>query len=153
VEKPYHVVEKDSNEELGRRLVKNGQVPLPMMELIEQSKMAVDESSDVLGRAQIAAVLRLSAEAGVGPLHPGKKGGHRLARARGSHGLSEGEKARGEAAAAAEERPGRSGRSSHFRLRSDAVGQEVGQPMVETVGVSHSSVSWEAGDAGRSWIC
>jgi len=35
-------------------LAKNGQVLLPMVELIEQSKIAVDELIDVLGRAQIA---------------------------------------------------------------------------------------------------
>ena len=45
------------------------------MELIEPSKLAADELIDVLGRAQIEAVLRLSAEGVVGPLHPGRKGG------------------------------------------------------------------------------
>ena len=47
-----------------------------MVELIEQSRMAVDELIDVLGRAQIEAVLRLSAERVAGPPHPGKKGGN-----------------------------------------------------------------------------
>lgn len=75
MEKPYHIVGKESSEELGRYLAKNGQVLLPMVELIEQSKMAVDELIDVLGRAQIEAVLRLSAEGVAGPPHPGKKGG------------------------------------------------------------------------------
>jgi len=46
-----------------------------MGEPIEPSKLAVDELIDVLGRAQIEAVLRLSAEVVVGPAHPGKKGG------------------------------------------------------------------------------
>jgi transposase-like protein len=85
VEKPYHIVGKESSEELGRYLAKNGQVLLPMVELIEQSKMAVDELIDVLGRAQIEAVLRLSAEGVAGPPHPGKKGG-----AIGWHGREEG---------------------------------------------------------------
>ena len=64
MEKRYHIVGKESSEELGRYLARNGQVLLPMVELI-----------DVLGRAQIEAVLRLSAERIAGPPHPGKKGG------------------------------------------------------------------------------
>jgi putative transposase len=85
VEKGYHIVGKESSEELGRSLARNGQVLLPMVELIEQSKMAVDELIDVLGRAQIEAVLRLSAERIAGPPHPGKKGG-----TIGGHGREEG---------------------------------------------------------------
>ncbi len=61
MEKRYHIVGKENTEELRRFLVKNGQGLLPMVELIEQSKLAVDELIDVLGRAQIEAVLRLSA--------------------------------------------------------------------------------------------
>ncbi len=45
------------------------------MELIEQSKLAVDELIDLLGRASIEAVLRLSAEGIAGPPRPRKKGG------------------------------------------------------------------------------
>jgi len=85
VEKRYHIVGKGSSEELGRYLARNGHVLLPMVELIEQSRMAVDELIDVLGRAQIEAVLRLSAERIAGPPHPGKKGG-----AIGWHGREEG---------------------------------------------------------------
>jgi hypothetical protein len=39
----------------------------PIVELIEQSKLAVDELIDVLGRAQIEAMLRLSAQGIAGP--------------------------------------------------------------------------------------
>ena len=46
-----------------------------MVELIEQSKMAVDELIDVLGRATIEAVLKLSAEGIAGPPHPGADSG------------------------------------------------------------------------------
>jgi hypothetical protein len=46
-----------------------------MVELIEQSKLALDELVDRAGRATIEAVLRLSAEQVAGPPHPGKKGG------------------------------------------------------------------------------
>ena len=75
VEKPYHIVSKESTQELAKWLATNGQMLLPMVELIEPSKMAVDELIEVMGRAQIEAVLRLSAERVAGPPHPGKKGG------------------------------------------------------------------------------
>jgi putative transposase len=74
VEKPYHVVDSRDRQGLTNFLAKNGQALLPMMELIEQSQMAVDEVIDVLGRATIEAVLRLSAEQIAGPPHPGKAG-------------------------------------------------------------------------------
>jgi transposase-like protein len=66
---------KNDTQALARFLTKNGQALLPMVELIEQSKLAVDELIDVLGRASVEAVLRLSAEGVAGPPHPGKKGG------------------------------------------------------------------------------
>ena len=75
MEKPYHIIGKEETQELAKVLAKNGQALLPMVELIEQSKLAVDELIDVLGRAQIEAVLRLSAQGIAGPPHPGKKGG------------------------------------------------------------------------------
>jgi len=56
-----------------------------MVELIEPSKAAMDELIDVVGRAQIEAVLRLSAEGVADPPHPGKKSG-----AIGWHGREEG---------------------------------------------------------------
>jgi len=170
VEKPYHVVGKESSEELGRYLAKNGQVLLPMVELIEESKMAVDELIDVLGRAQIEAVLRLSAEGVAGPPHPGKKGG-----AIGWHGRERG-------TVCLKERKLRVGRP---RLRKKGAGEEGEVPipayeamrsdrklgsrmleillrgvstrqyravlpeMAETVGVSRSSVSREAIEASE----
>jgi hypothetical protein len=42
-------------------LVRNGQTLLPMMELIEQSRMAIGELTGVMGRASIEAALRLPA--------------------------------------------------------------------------------------------
>jgi hypothetical protein len=63
VEKPYRIAGKGSSEELGRYLPKDGQALLPIVELIELSKMAVDELIDVLGLAQGEAVLPLSADA------------------------------------------------------------------------------------------
>ncbi len=75
MERPYHTMHKNDTQALARFLSKNGQALLPMVELIEQSQLAVDELIDVLGRASIEAVLQLSAQAVAGPPHPGKKGG------------------------------------------------------------------------------
>ena len=78
MDKPYHIVSKEdsgNSQELAKFLTKQGQALLPMVELIEQSKLAIDELIDVLGRAHIEAVLRLSGERVAGPPHPGKKGG------------------------------------------------------------------------------
>jgi putative transposase len=75
VEKTYHIAEKTDSRSLAEFLVKNGQSLLPMVELIEQSQKAVDDLIDVVGRATIEAVLKLSAEGIAGPPHPGKKGG------------------------------------------------------------------------------
>ncbi len=47
-----------------------------MLDLIEQTEMAVDELIDVAGRATIEAVLTLSAQEVAGPKHPGKTAGH-----------------------------------------------------------------------------
>ena len=46
---------------------RNGQGLLPMVDLIEQSRLAVDELIDVAGRATIETVLQLSAEQLAGP--------------------------------------------------------------------------------------
>jgi len=75
VEKTYHIAEKSDSQGLAEFLVKNEQGLLPMVELIEQSQKAVDELIDVVGRATIEAVLKLSAQGIAGPPHPGKKGG------------------------------------------------------------------------------
>lgn len=75
MERPYHTITQKDTQALASFLSKNGQALLPMVELIEQSKLAVDELIDVLGRASIEAVLHLSAQALAGPPHPGKKGG------------------------------------------------------------------------------
>jgi len=52
---------------LAEFLVRNGQALLPMLELIEQSRMAIDELIDVVGRASLEAVLQLSAVQVAGP--------------------------------------------------------------------------------------
>ena len=67
-----------SKEQLGKLrsvLIKGGQYILPMVEMIEQSRMAVDELINCLGRATIEAVLMLSAQQVAGPKRQGKRDG------------------------------------------------------------------------------
>jgi transposase-like protein len=170
VEKPYHIVQKENTEDWGKFLARNGQALLPMVELIEQSKLAVDELIDVLGRAQVEAVLRLSAERIAGPPHPGKKGGEI-----GWHGREEGtvclkerklrvkrprlrKKGQGEdgevpipAYEAMRREEALGGRMLEILLRGVSTRQyrAVLPEMAETVGVSRSSVSREAIEASE----
>jgi hypothetical protein len=46
---------------------------VPIVHLIEQSRLAVDELIDVAGRATIETVLQLSAEQVAGPRTPGRR--------------------------------------------------------------------------------
>ena len=170
MEKPYHIVGKGSSEELGRYLARNGQVLLPMVELIEQSKLAVDDLIDVLGRAQIEAVLRLSAERLAGPPHPGKKGGEvgwhgreratvclreRKLRVERPRLRKKGQGQDGEVpipAYQAMQKDGKlGGRMLEILLRGVSTRQyrAVLPEMAETVGVSRSSVSREATEASE----
>lgn len=77
MKKSYHTIDKQgkANErKLTEFLSKNGQMLLPMVDLIEQCQWACDELIDVTGRAAIQAVLRLSAEQVVGgPPQQGKR--------------------------------------------------------------------------------
>jgi hypothetical protein len=71
----YHTIHKQrkaGERELAAFLLRNGQALLPMLELIEQSRLAVDERIDVMGRACIEAVLALSARQVAGPPQQGK---------------------------------------------------------------------------------
>ena len=72
----YHTL-TTKGEANARRLAEffsdNGQGLLPMVDLIEQSRLAVDELIDVTGRATIEAVLQLSAEQVAGPRTPGQR--------------------------------------------------------------------------------
>lgn len=75
MERSYHTIDKQGKvgeRKLAAFLVRNGQALLPMMELIEQSRMAIDELIDVMGRASIEAVLELSARQVAGPPQQGK---------------------------------------------------------------------------------
>jgi putative transposase len=75
LKRSYHTIEKQGKvgeRKLAEFLVRNGQALLPMLELIEQSRMAIDELIDVMGRASIEAVLELSAQQVAGPQQQGK---------------------------------------------------------------------------------
>jgi putative transposase len=77
VKKPYQTIRqqgKANEQQLTAFLTKNGQGLLPMVELIEQSRLACDQLIDVTGRAVLQAVLQLSAaEVAGGPPQQGKR--------------------------------------------------------------------------------
>ena len=56
-------------------LANDGQLILPLLDLLENAQCALDDLIDVMGRATIEAVLRMSAEAIAGPRQQGKKSG------------------------------------------------------------------------------
>ncbi len=72
----YQIINKKDSKELAKFLSKEGQLLLPMLELIEQAEAAVDEVIDVVGRASIEAILLLSAQQVAGPQHKGKSTGN-----------------------------------------------------------------------------
>ena len=73
--KPYQISDKNGSRKRADFLSQDGQGLLPMVELLCQAEMAVDELIDVAGRATIEAVLTLSAQQVAGAKHPGKAGG------------------------------------------------------------------------------
>lgn len=75
MKKGYQIARRDDSRKLAEFLSKEGQLLLPMVDLIEEAEMAVDELIDVVGRATIEAVLTLSAQEVAGPKHPGQRGG------------------------------------------------------------------------------
>jgi hypothetical protein len=81
----YRIVDRKDSQGFARYLAKDGQLLLPLVELLEASWMAGDERIDLLGRAGIGAVLQLSAAGVAGEKHQGRKGGDI-----GGHGAQEG---------------------------------------------------------------
>jgi hypothetical protein len=69
----YQVATPKDSAALSDFLVQQGQFLLPMLELIEQSRLSVDEVIDVASRATLEAVLTLAAQQIAGP-HPGRRG-------------------------------------------------------------------------------
>ena len=76
--KGYQNLSKKTSMELANLLSENCQIILPMVELIEESRMAVDELIETLGRSTVEAVLLMSAAGVAGERHQGRKGGDAL---------------------------------------------------------------------------
>lgn len=170
MKRSYHSITRkgQTNERrLAQFFSRHGQGLLPMVGLIEQSRLAVDELIDVAGRATIEAVLQLAAEQVAGSRTPGQ-------RRRGVlwHGRQAGRvclqerklevskprlraKGGGEVAIpayAAMQENGISGRMLDVLLRGISTRQyaEVLPEMASTCGVSKSNVSREAVEAGEA---
>lgn len=58
---------------LAALLAQDGQLILPLLDLVEQAQVAIDDLVDVMGRATIEAVLQMSAQQLAGPRQQGKK--------------------------------------------------------------------------------
>lgn len=176
---PYHVLtHQDTRETLDSRglaevLAKDGQLLLPMLDLIENAQVAIDDLINVMGRATIEAVLLMSAAQVAGPKQQGKKSDRDVA----YHGSQKGrvalkerelriDKPRlrrkkpkpgepGEVEIPAYEAMRSNGRLADRMLEILIAGvstrryEHVIPEMAETVGVSKSQVSREAIDAGE----
>ena len=175
----YHVVTRpDSRSTLDSKaltnvLVKDGQLLLPMLDLLEHAQCAIDDLIDVMGRATIEAVLLMSAAQVAGPKQQGKKSDRDVV----YHGSQPGrialkerelkvEKPRlrrktpnpgepGEVEIPAYEAMQKDGRLADRMLEILIAGvstrryKDVLPEMAETVGVSKSQVSRETIEAGE----
>lgn len=75
VKQDYQIVSKKDSKELANFLAKEGQLLLPMLELVENAQTAIDDVIDVVGRSTIEAILLLSARQVAGLQHKGKSTG------------------------------------------------------------------------------
>jgi putative transposase len=76
LKRSYHTLTtqgQTNSRRLAEFFSRHGQGLLPMVDLIEQSRMAIDELIDVAGRATIEAVLQLWAEQVAGRRAPGQR--------------------------------------------------------------------------------
>jgi transposase-like protein len=75
----YQVVSRDEtrarldSDQLAQVLAKDGQLLLPLLDLIEHAECAIDDLIDVMGRATIEAILQMSAAQIAGPKQQGRK--------------------------------------------------------------------------------
>ena len=155
-------------------LANDGQLLLPLLDLLENAQCAIDDLIDVMGRATIEAVLRMSAATIAGPEATGQevRPRHRLPRHPAGPRRAEGPPTRRREAPAAAQgpqggRPSPRSRSPPTRRcarkaawpigcsRSSSpasrpgVTKQVLPEMAETVGVSKSQVSRETIEAGE----
>lgn len=169
----YHVVSsrgKPGERQLAEFFRNSGQQLLPMVELIEQCRLAVDEVIEVLGRKTIETILEVSAEQIAGPRAQGRAGeevqwhGHQRGRVRLADrklGVRKprlrhrGRGSGGEVKIPAYEalQQGSTGEKmleTLLRGVSTREYESVIPEMAETVGVSRSSVSREASQAAEA---
>ena len=73
--KAYQISWQSDRRKIAEYLSRDGQLLLPLLELICNTENAIDEVIDVVGRGAIEAILMLSAEQVAGPKQPGKVGG------------------------------------------------------------------------------
>ncbi len=166
----YQVVTPADRRQLSEFLIREGQFLLPMVKLIEQSELAIDQMIDVLGRASIEAVLELSAQERAGAKSPGKPSGDVR-----WHGRQEGvvhlaerkvrvdkprlrHKVQGEVAIPAYEALRTQGKLAKRMMEILLLGvstrryEKVLPAMAETVGISKSSVSRANIEAGEKLL-
>lgn len=169
----YHVVNRQGKvgeRQLAEFFRQSGQQLLPMLELIEQCRLAVDEVIEVLGRKTIETILEVSAEQIAGPRAQGRASeevrwhGHQRGRVRLADRKLRVQKPRlrqrgrgagGEVKIPAYEalQQGSTGEKMLETLLRGVSTREYEQvipEMAETVGVSRSSVSREARQAAEA---
>ena len=71
----YEVADGTDRQAITEFLKQEGEFLLPMVELVEQAELAIDEVIEVMGRATIEAVLEMSAEGVAGPKQAGRARG------------------------------------------------------------------------------
>ncbi len=72
MKRTYEVAGRADKRAIAEFLKEEGQLLLPMVDLVERAELAIDEVIDVMGRATIEAVLEMSAEGVAGPKQAGK---------------------------------------------------------------------------------
>ena len=73
--KAYQISDQTDRRKIAEHLSQDGQLLLPLLELVCNTENAIDEVINVVGTAAVEAVLMLSAQEVAGPKHPGKSGG------------------------------------------------------------------------------
>ena len=165
----YHVLElssKGAEETIQKFCQTNGQMLLPVVDLITEAHLAVDEVIDRAGRGLIETILTMSAEQIAGPKSPGKASGEVRWHGRQSGRVKLADrqlrverprlrrKGGGEEAAPAYEALRKSEKTGEEMFEALLKGvskrnyREVIQKMANSAGVSKSQVSREAAEQG-----
>lgn len=172
----YHVIEgkgKGAERALAAFCRANGQILLPLVELVEQARLALDTVIEQVSQQTIETILQLSAEQIAGPRSPGRRGGEirwhgsqagrvsladrqlsvRKPRLRRREKGGSGEVAV-PAYQALQKNPGMGARMFETLLRGVSTRQyrDVLPRMAETVGVSKSSISEKAIEASTAQL-